>query len=116
MSTLVLTKDHPKHGKKGSRISAPFLEARDLVAAGLAERWNGGLPAPAEAPATVSQEAYEKAGKRIGELEEQVKRLQTEAAASAAEAGKATARAEKAETEVKSLTEQLAAARKANAK
>lgn len=39
MSVVRLLKDHPKYGRAGSVADrVPFLEARDLVAAGLAER------------------------------------------------------------------------------
>lgn len=42
MSTLVLLKDHAKYGKAGTVATVPFLESRELIAAGGAERWNGG--------------------------------------------------------------------------
>lgn len=113
MSTLVLKQDHAKFGKKGARVTVSFLEGRDLVAAGLAERWNGGKAAPAEAPPSVSMETYEKAGRRIVELESQVKALQAEIDSNAKAQTKAIEDAEKLKKEVASLTEQLTAARAA---
>lgn len=113
MSTIVLKQDHAKFGKKGSRITAAFMEARDLVAAGIAERWNGGNKAPAEAPTTVSQEAFEKAGKRILELESQAKESQAELDAERKAAAKSAAEVERLTKEVATLTEQLNASRAA---
>lgn len=113
MATLVFHKAHAKYGPPGKPVTVPFVEARDLVAAGVAKRWNGGSDAPVDAPPTVSQEAHEKAGKRILELEEQVKSLQSDLAEAAKAASKATAESERLAKENATLAEQLTASRAA---
>lgn len=117
MSTLRLTKDHPKYGKKGTVATVPFLEARDLVAGGDAERWNGGKgQATAEAPATVSTAAFEKAGRRIADLEQQRAAVAEERDELAAAGKRLGEQAEKLRAENKRLTDELAALKKAAAK
>ncbi|MFO0806670.1 MAG: hypothetical protein U0791_26490 [Gemmataceae bacterium] len=113
MSTLVFKKPHPKYGPPNKPVDVPFLEARELVSTGVAVRWNGGNAAPAESPPTVSQEAHERAGKRILELEQQIKDLQDEVETAAKASQKATAEAERLAKENATLTDQLNAARAA---
>lgn len=115
MSTLVLKVDHPKHGKKGSRVTVPFVEAQTLVTQGHAERWNGGKPIAVEAPPTVSQEAHEKAGRRILELEKDLSEAEADLEKLKTELATANDIAEKLTKENKSLTEQVTALKAAAA-
>lgn len=79
MSVVVMTRDHPRFGAKGQRLTAvPFADANDLVRDGYAVR--PGLSAIAAAPASVPAEALEAAGKRITELERSEARLTAEVA------------------------------------
>jgi seryl-tRNA synthetase len=117
MSTLRLTKDHKKYGKAGTVATVPFIEARDLVKDGVAERWNGGKGnAPPEAPATVSMKTYEEAGKKIAALEAENKELTAECDRLEAAAKKDAAAVEKLKAENKQLADELAALKKAAAK
>jgi hypothetical protein len=87
VSTLKLTKDHPKYGRKGTVATVPFLEARALVAAGAAER-PGDARAPAPVVPTVPQVAksdLDAAVKRVAEVEAANDRLQGDLEAAAAE-------------------------------
>ena len=109
MSTLVLKVDHPKYGKKGARVTVPFVESQALVNQGHAERWNGGKPIAIEAAPAVSQEVYEKAGRRIVELEKEIAEAEAELESAKIELQKAVDKAEKLASENKSLTEQVTA-------
>ncbi|VTU01005.1 unnamed protein product [Gemmataceae bacterium] len=79
MSTLRLTKDHAKYGKKGTVATVPFVEANALVAAGHAERPGQGAghghaqPAPAAtAVPTVPKSDHDAALKKVADLEAEV--------------------------------------------
>lgn len=99
MSTLKLLKDC-KRGKAGQTVTVPFLEARDLVKAGVAER-HGTVATPTEtksASPPPERAALEVANKRIKELESENTTLKEEVAAF--------------ERENKELTDKLAAATK----
>lgn len=113
MSTLRLL-TNTKHGKKGDTVTVPFLEARDLVAAGVAERpGDAGRP---EAPTTVSTETYEKAGKRVKEVEAELAAVAEERDELAAAGKRLGERVSKLEAENKALSEQVANLKKAAGK
>ena len=80
MSVIRLTKKHKKYGDAGTVVDrVPFLEARALVEAGEAERYNGGAgPTRPEAPGTVPVRAFEEAGRRVAALEAEVAALSDE--------------------------------------
>lgn len=118
MSSLKLLKDHPKHGKKGTvATKVPFLEAKDLVAAGAAERWNGGRGEIApESPTTVGMAVYEAALKKANDCEAKCKELSDEIAEWEKDAKKAAEEIAGLKAENKKLTEQLAVHQKAAGK
>lgn len=81
MSTLRLTKDHAKYGKKGTVATVPFVEANALVAAGHAER-PGDVPdsgrsglVVARADVIVPKADHDAALKRIKEQDVEIAEL-----------------------------------------
>jgi FtsZ-binding cell division protein ZapB len=117
MSTLKLTKEHKKYGKAGTIATVPFIEARELVKAGVAERYNGGQgPGAPEPPASVSMKKFEEAGKKITLLEAECKELADENRRLEAAAKKDGEAIEKLRAENERLAEELATIKKAAAK
>jgi hypothetical protein len=72
MSTLRLLKNSDKHGKKGDVVTVPFLEAKKLVASGIAERPGQAAEAAPPAVPTVPKVDHDAALKKIADLEAEV--------------------------------------------
>lgn len=107
MSTLRLLKDDAKYGKKGQTVTVPFLQARDLVAAGVAERpgQSAGNGKPEGEP-TVAAKKLDEAKAVIAAAEKRIKELEAENAELSAEN-------DKLEAEKRKLTADAEAAKKA---
>lgn len=84
MSVVRLLKDHPKYGRAGTVADrVPFLEARDLVAAGAAERpgEKAAEPKPAPVAAPVPDGAFAELKAAYDALRAEFAALRTELAA-----------------------------------
>lgn len=80
MSALKLLKNH-KGDKAGAIVTRPFMEARELVANGIAERLNrGGGEKAAVGTAPDQQSKLDAANRRADAAEAEVKRLTAEVA------------------------------------
>lgn len=127
MSTVRLIKDDQRHGKKGDVVTVPFLEARDLVQWGIAERpgdaAKAGAPHPGAAPgpgsslvqpADTDHQKLADEHKRLTaghrELSDRLRQSEDVAAKSAEQVAKLSAENKKLAEQVKHLTDELAKA------